>query len=136
MSAFEPVDSATSMPRKVAILLILLAISTLLRVIEAANTAETSSWIAVGVNVLFIVGIMRGSEGARAILRGLAAIGFIFAAIGIMMVAASGLAATNLGMIALVAAFFSAVVSGFMFWCLGQEDVIAWITARRIGADV
>jgi len=123
------------MPRKVAILLILLAISTLMRVVEAANTAETSSWIGVGVNVLFIVGIMRGSEGARAILRGLAALGFILSALGLIMVAASGLASTNLGMIAMVSGLFGAVVSGFMYWCLGQEDVISWITARRIGAD-
>jgi len=123
------------MPRKVAILLILLAISTLMRVIEAANTADAASWIAVGVNVLFIFGIMRGSEGARAILRGLAALGFILTTIGLVMVAASGLASTPLGMVAAASGLLGAVVSGFMYWCLGQEDVISWITARRLGTN-
>jgi hypothetical protein len=123
------------MPRKVAVLLLLLAISTLTRVVEAANSGETTAWVGVAVNVAFIFGIMRGSEGARTVLRFFAALGLIVSVIGVLMVSASGLASTQLGMIALLASGFSGVVTGFMYWCLGQEDVIAWITARRLGAE-
>ena len=123
------------MPRKVALLLLFLAFSTLLRVVEAADTGDTSSWIAVAINVLFIVGLMRGSEGARAILRGFAGLGFVLTVIGTALLLMSGILATTAGMFALLVIGYSVVVCGFMYWCLGQEDVIAWITARRIGAD-
>lgn len=120
------------MPRKVAVLLLLLAVTTLMRVVEAANTGEAMAWFGVAMNVAFIVGIMRGSEGARAVLRGFAALGLVIVAISLLIVAASGLLATPFGLIGLLTGVLSGLVSGFMFWCLGQEDVVAWITARRL----
>lgn len=123
------------MPRKVSILLILLALLTLARFVQAAGSGATADWIAVVINIAFMFGIIRGSEGARALLRGFAAIGLIFSAIGILMIAASGLAMTGLGVTGLLAGVYSVVVCAFMYWCLGQEDVIAWITSRRVGAE-
>ena len=113
------------MPRKVIVLFAFIGIGMVLNLI-------TESWAGLVIQALFVAGLLAGSEGARAVLRGLAALAFVVSAIAVMGIAASGLAATSLGMIGLLSGAFGAVSAGFMFWCLGQDDVRAWITDRKL----
>ena len=124
------------MPRKVQILLILLALLTLSQVIVASQSGDTSQWVSVALYVAFIYGLMAGSEGARTILRFFAGVGVFFAGLSVFMVVGSGLMATSLGALGLAVGAYALAVNGFMFWCLGQEDVKAWIVARKLrGAE-
>lgn len=120
------------MPRKVQVLLLLLALLTLSQVVVAATGGETSQWVSVALYVAFLYGLIAGSEGARAILRFFAGVGVFFAGLSLFLIVASGLMATGLGTLGLAVSAYALAVNGFMFWCLGQEDVKAWIVARKL----
>jgi hypothetical protein len=109
------------MPDKLKVLVALLVLSTVL-------AAVGQRWISLAVNLLLLVGVLKGSEGARTALMLLAVLGMFGAAFfavvgGIALGAGGGTAA----IIAFVAALFAAGVNGFMLWCLRQGDVQHWM---------
>ncbi|MEZ4454554.1 MAG: hypothetical protein R3B09_34195 [Nannocystaceae bacterium] len=120
------------MPRKVQVLLVLLAVITLLRIITAVETGETKDWIGAALYVAFIYGLMAGSEGTRSILRFFAGAGVVISLIALVMFAASGMMVGGFGLFVVAATVLGLGVAGFMYWCLGQEDVIQWIVARKL----
>jgi hypothetical protein len=83
--------------------------------------------VRIGASVLAIVYLARGSDRARAWVRGLSVLGALAGGVLLMQLHGLGfqfgspLMATMAGMLAIYA---------FIFWALGQEDVMRWTRSR------
>lgn len=108
-----------------------LVIGALLAFIPFEVWSYTSLWpdnknlVRIGICVLAVVFLFRGSDLARALVRGLSAVG---AVVGV-------LAFTSLGSLLLPKWFMvitgaSIALYAFIFWALGQEDVKSWMRWR------
>lgn len=115
------------MPTKLLVLLGILGLNLLLNFYNATQVGGIA-WAPVVVGALMIVGIAKGSEGARTIMIAFAALGLVLAAIGLP-------AALSYGEPALVAGNAIAVaVNGFAIWCLTRPDVQSWMLKSSLGA--
>jgi hypothetical protein len=86
---------------------------------------DTKSIVRIGICVLAVVFLIRGSDLARSILRGLAAVGAIFGFMMLMQLSSLGLGSMFMGIIGAALAIYA-----FTFWALGQEDVKSWMRWR------
>lgn len=114
------------MPGKLKVLVGLMGLSIVLALIG-------QSWVSAIINILLLVGVLKGSEGVRNILMILAFIGLCFGAFALITSAALLLAAGPLGLIGLGGVAVSIAQNGFLLWCLTQQDVQAWMFHRSSG---
>jgi hypothetical protein len=124
------------MPTKLKILVALLALSVALSLVAR-------SWIGAGVQLLYLIGLLKGREGIRSWLIVLAYAG-IFAyltalALAALVVIGGGLSTGALP-VTLVLLPLGALGVGqcvFCIWCLKQPDVQKWMFDKSIrGFDV
>ena len=120
------------MPTKLKVLLALLAISILAN-LAAGLAGSVAGWVSVLVNGILFVGVLKGKEGARNILMGLAVLGFFGAAFALLVGFLSLAAEPTLGIVAISVGGFSAFQNGYCLWCLRQWDVQRWMFNRSLG---
>jgi hypothetical protein len=115
------------MPTKLKVLVGLLGLSILL-------AGVSSSWVSLVLNILLLIGVLRGSEGVRGLLIGLAVLGlagnaFVFVIAAAALAQGSGL----VGAVALGAGIIGTAQCVYFIWCLRQRDVQSWMFRRKMG---
>ena len=110
------------MPTKLKVLVGLMSLS-------AALNLLSGGFVAAGIGVLLIVGVLNGSEGTRAILRGLAFLGLAVSCF--LLLASFGMRGRAQDLVSMLA-LLSVAHTGFMAWCLGQPDVQGWMYQRGL----
>lgn len=101
----------------------------------AGGAANTTEWIRMAIGVAVIVGLVRGSESTRAIVRALSVLGMIVGTLLVLrMIPLLGAAPAGLMILGLGSALLAALGSLFSFWALGREDVEMWMARRSLGA--
>lgn len=105
-------------------------------VMSLVGGGSATIWVRLGLGVGCIIGLVRGHEGIRTALQGLAGVGIVIGAIAVIRVLALSPAVPMSGllMLSIAAASLSLLISGFMFWVLGRHDVQAWMLRRSVGA--
>ena len=99
------------------------------------GAASTAQWIRMAIGIAVIVGLVRGSESTRAIVRALSVLGMLGGAIILLqMIPLLGAAPASLMIFGLAAALLAVLGSLFSFWGLGREDVGMWMARRSFGA--
>lgn len=100
------------------------------------GAASTAQWIRMAIGIAVIVGLVRGSESTRAIVRALSVLGMLGGAIILLqMIPLLGAAPASLMIFGLAAALLAVLGSLFSFWALGREDVEMWMARRSFGAS-
>lgn len=132
------------MPIKLGILFVLLAGSTLFNL-------AAGHWVAAGLGAVMVIGIVRGSDGMRSIVRAAAflgmalmAVAFLGAGIDVLgsyghqygySIGAPGEGIASITMLATAVLFFAASSPYlFAFWAVGQPDVEDWMYQRTQSA--
>jgi hypothetical protein len=119
------------MPGKLRALLVVMGLAVLWNVGVGLMGGGTA-WVSAVIGVLLAVGVLRGNEGVRTLLIGLAALGLLFGAIGILL----GLAIAATGSLAGIAVLGGSVIgagqNAFTIWCLRQTDVQHWMFNKSL----
>jgi hypothetical protein len=124
----QPTDSPKTMPLKLKLVIGAYALFIPLEAWWISMFGNsTKSTVRIAVCVLAMVFLIRGSDRARALLRGLAAVGAIFGLI--LLVQLSGL---GVGSWPTMTAGLALAIYAFMFWALGQDDVRRWMWTRSM----
>jgi hypothetical protein len=98
------------------------------------GAATTGTWVGMAISVGMIIGLLRGSESVRAIVRALSVLGMLAGAVNVIrLVPYLGTGLDSLVYFGLAAAVFALVGSMFTFWVLGREDVEMWMARRSFG---
>ncbi len=125
-------SNLSTMPNKLRIALLLMAVGVLLKAVEVFTTdAGTQGYVVLAVQIAIVAGLYRGHESIRSAVRVLSILG---AVVGVFAVISS-FAVLSAGALAYMAMGFGAlsvVISLFVFWALGQQDVIAWMGSRSL----
>ncbi len=129
-------STVTAMPGLLRVLIALLAVGAAFDLIMALQAGATASWVRLALGVGCILGLMRGSEGVRVVLRGLAGIGVLIGGVGLFqaVILASRVPMSGLVALAVAVTVLGLAVSIFMFVVLGRHDVQSWILRRSVGA--
>jgi len=99
-----------------------------------SGEATTVTWIRLAVGVGIIVGLLRGSESVRAIVRAFAVLGMLAGAVNVIrIVPYIDTAPSSLVVLGLAAACFALFAAMLTFWVLGREDVEMWMARRSFG---
>jgi hypothetical protein len=100
------------------------------------GVASTAQWVRMAIGIAVIVGLVRGSESTRAIVRALSVLGMVGGALTLLqMIPLLGAAPLSLMIFGLAAALLAVFGSLFSFWVLGREDVEMWMARRSFGAS-
>jgi hypothetical protein len=100
------------------------------------GAASTAQWVRMAIGIAVIVGLVRGSESTRAIVRALSVLGMLGGALALLqMIPLLGAAPASLMIFGLAAALLAGLGSLFSFWVLGREDVEMWMARRSFGAS-
>ncbi|MBX7079587.1 MAG: hypothetical protein K1X88_10400 [Nannocystaceae bacterium] len=99
----------------------------------SAMGGGTGVWLRVALTLGAMIGLLRGSESVRALLRAIAVIGFALAAFSLVRMIPVMQISPSLAMVGVVAGAIMLVHAGFMFWTLGREDVELWMARRSFG---
>ena len=100
------------------------------------GAAGTAQWIRMAIGIGVIVGLVRGSESTRAIVRALSVLGMLGGTLTLLqMVPLLGALPASLMIFGLGAALLAVLGSLFSFWALGREDVEMWMARRSFGAS-
>jgi hypothetical protein len=100
------------------------------------GAAGTAQWIRMAIGIGVIVGLVRGSESTRAIVRALSVLGMRGGTLTLLqMVPLLGALPASLMIFGLGAALLAVLGSLFSFWALGREDVEMWMARRSFGAS-
>ncbi|MBX7117240.1 MAG: hypothetical protein K1X64_23180 [Myxococcaceae bacterium] len=111
------------MPNKLKVLISLQVISAFLNLI-------LTKWIAAGVGIALLIGLVKGHEGVRTILIGLNFIGLaVMVFMGIATFSAIG---HTVGQIAFGVAMLGVAHTSFSIWCLQQPDVQDWMYKKSL----
>ncbi len=128
-------DRGCAVPIKLLVVFILLALNTVFHVKSLADGdpfAGTSTYVALALNLSLVVGLIRGSEIARTFAR---VVGALFLLGGVLLLFRVGPA---LGMLGGSIYFYLVIAApivygGYLLWCMGQDDVKAWLYRRAFG---
>ncbi len=128
--------SKPSMPTALVVVLVFMGLSVALDITLALmGEGGIKPWVRPVLTIALMVGLIRGREGARALLRGLAFLGLIISAIAVAMAAdvLSNLGMLgSLGVVTMGALGFGIVSCVMMIWGLGRDDVKDWMSQKRI----
>jgi len=118
-----------TMPTKLKVLLGMFVVSGLF-------SAISGQWPLVAYAVVVCIGVARGHEGARHLLRMSGAAGvFLHFGTGVLAILATlagGLPITAL-LASLVVSAIGGSSAGFSYWCLGEADVQHWMYEKSMG---
>jgi hypothetical protein len=119
------------MPTKLKVLVGLFGVAILLSVL-------TQSWVSAGIQILLLLGVLKGNEGVRTLLIGAAFLGIcgnIYAlAMAAMIVAGNALPLVSVTVIAMIATGVLGIFECIFFiWCLRQPDVQSWMFKKTMG---
>jgi len=118
-------------PGKVKFLLGAMAALAILDVGFFATGGGWTSLFFAAVKVALIIGVLKGSEGVRIIVMGLAALSMIY---GIVLVIAA--LSMGLGMRVPVFGILSIAWPAYMIWCLRCRDVQEWMFSRTTAGQM
>ncbi|MCA9717949.1 MAG: hypothetical protein H6713_13185 [Myxococcales bacterium] len=125
-------SNLSTMPNKLRLALILMAVGVLFKAVEVFSAdGGTQGYVVLAIQVAIVVGLYRGHESIRAAVRVLSLLGAlvgVFAVISALGVLAVG----ALAYMAIVVGALTVAISLYVFWALGQEDVIAWMGSRSL----
>jgi len=119
------------MPGELKVVLGLMAFSILINVVQGA-AGNGMSWVSAALNTLLAVGVLRGNEGVRTLLIGLAALGLLFGALGLLGGVALAATGSLAGIVVLLASALGVGQNGFMIWCLRQPHVQQWMFNKSL----
>ncbi|MBI5548114.1 MAG: hypothetical protein HY901_29895 [Deltaproteobacteria bacterium] len=117
------------MPTKLKVLAVLMSLSSI------TNLAQ-GKWIVAMVGAAMLVALLRGSDGIRTVLMGLAGLALVVIPVQMLMAfsALRSLGAVGIGFNYSVwlggVGALGMASAGFMLWCLGQDDVQSWMFER------
>ena len=118
------------MPTKMRIALILMAFGVLMKAAEVFALDEgTQGYVVLAIQTAIVAGLYRGNESIRSLVRVLSLLGALVGAFA-MVTALGALGAGALALMALGTGAMTVVISLFVFWALGQDDVISWMGRR------
>jgi hypothetical protein len=120
-----------AMPKKLLVLVVWLALGTLMQIVQAARGGDATAWVSPVVSILLIIGVLKGSEGARLWLMFGAIVGLVVGGLGAVLLMALGKGLGIILGIAIIA--LAAAPAAYMLWCLRQEDVQKWMFYRSLG---
>lgn len=101
----------------------------------SSGEVSTAMWIGMAISVGIIIGLLRGSESVRAIVRALCILGLLVGVVSVIrLVPYLGMGLDSIVYFGLASAAFGLVGSMFSFWVLGREDVEMWMARRSLGA--
>ena len=123
-------SNLSTMPNKLRLALILMAVGVLFKAVEVFSAdGGTQGYVVLAIQVAIVVGLYRGHESIRAAVRVLSLLG---ALVGVFAVISAVLAVGALAYMAIVVGALTVAISLYVFWALGQEDVIAWMGSRSL----
>lgn len=129
-------EASNPMPLTLKIVIAFFALSIALdlyTVVMDAGTTTQAVRIAIGVGV--VLGLLRGSESVRAIVRVLAVLGMLGGVIAVLrIVPYVSMLPSSMVVLGLGAGVLAVFGSIFTFWVLGQERVEMWMARRSMGA--
>ncbi len=98
------------------------------------GAATLGTWIGMTISVGVIIGLLRGSESVRAIVRALSILGMLVGAVSLIrLVPFFGMGLDTLVLFGVAAGVFGLGGSVFTFYALGREDVEMWMARRSFG---
>lgn len=126
------------MPGKLVAVLILLSLNVINNLYTASQGAGGgANYVGVAFNVLLIAGLVMGREWARVLAKVVAILSLVLGGLALLaLLAVSGAMAlpTSLMVAAYIGVGLSLFLGGFMLWCMNQQDVQAWLSARSLDA--
>jgi len=120
-------------PGKIIVVIVLLLLAIAVDTIAQLKRdgLEAGYVIGVVVRALLIVGLLKGSEGVRMVLKAFAFIGLFFSGMAlVMLLIASGRGAPPM---AFVAAILGVISNGFVVYALMDQGVQAWMFSKSMG---
>lgn len=100
------------------------------------GAAGTAQWIRMAIGIAVIIGLLRGSESTRAIVRALSVLGMLGGAVMLIrLIPVLGAMPASLMVLGLGATLLALLGSAFSFWALGREDLEMWMARRSFGAS-
>lgn len=128
-------SQANAMPLTLKILLALFGVGLCFDAyLLSAVGGSTALYLRMALTLGAVVGLLRGSESVRALLRALAVVGFAAAAFTLVRMVPVLQISPSLAMLGVIAGAIMLVHAGFMFWTLGREDVEMWLARRSFGS--
>ena len=104
--------------------------------LSALMSALTGHWFMLAYCVGVTLGIVRGNEGVRTLLRMVSGAGvFLQTGMGVLAILAGLAGGLSIAGFVTVIGFtaFGALSSGFSYWCLGEPDVQHWMYEKALG---
>ena len=124
MSATPP---TVRMPVKLIVLVAGLAVLAVLDFVLAGDAKLP--WVTGAIKLLLVAGILKGSEGARNIMVGLAGVALVVGGFRMVLVLARG-GLAFVGPVAVGLMGLGVVWLAFLLWCLMGRDVRDWMFSR------
>lgn len=93
-----------------------------------AGRAHLGAYLTLTIDVLLIVGLIRGGRAARLLALVVGGLNVLIGAIGILRFGGS-VASMNFAQHVVV--FFPPILGAYLLWCLNRGDVKAWLLDRR-----
>jgi hypothetical protein len=127
------------MPNKLKVLVGMIGLGMLLSLVGGLR-GSASGWVSFLFDLLLLLGVLKGKEGARNLLMLFAVLGLLTGVFGIvlaLMAAPSVVGGSTSDWIAIVAIALTSLViliqNGFALWCLSRRDVQNWMFQRSLG---
>lgn len=119
------------MPIKLVVALALLALATLMQVLHMAGGNTTiPHYVNLALKLFLVVGLLRGSEGARTLALVVAVLNILVGMLGVFQV---GGLVVHLSLGLQLTLFAPLVFGVYLLWCMNQEDVKTWLYRRAYG---
>lgn len=126
-------SNPSAMPVTLRIVLVLFAVSAAFDVwVLAAGDTSTIQWIRLAVAVGAMLGLWRGSESARVVVRALAVLGILGVVIQAIRLAPVLRVVPSLGVPAMIGLVVALLGCVYTFWALGREHVLVWMARRAL----
>jgi hypothetical protein len=128
------------MPNKLKVLVGMIGLGMLLSLVGGMR-GSASGWLSFLFDLLLLLGVLKGKEGARNLLMLLAVLGLLTGAFGVILAVIAGSSIAGGGSssdwIAVGAIVLTSLViliqNGFALWCLSRRDVQNWMFQRSLG---
>ncbi len=128
------VPSLASMPTLLKAVMACFGLHLALMAWMIAQSPETRApWISLVLTGAAVLGLVRGSETARALVRAASVLGMIGAVVSLLKLVPVMRVMPQLAYVGLAAAGFGLVVAVLTFVTLGRDDVATWLARRAFG---
>ncbi len=121
------------MPLHAKVLAGLLTFNVVLSSVPLLEGAQTQPMVRLGIQVLMLLGFLKGSEGVRSLLLIGAGISVLFGGVGFLAAIPLLADAGGLGALTAANAALSLGVGLYMLWALRNPDVTEWMLNRSLG---